>query len=170
MTEGANANAPAEMSEGVKILYKGAIDNIIFLKRQQWIITNYALIVYAAVFALSRGTNGVEKTLLTLVAGSGWAYATYCMGHTQYTLHKLRRSLFLIYQAYFTEKEREAFKLWPAQPGYFYTPAFICGLVFANAVAAAATIYLIWRTPPLDIIAPKPVSPSALWDAFSAIV
>lgn len=136
-----------EMSEGVKILYKGAIDNIIFLKRQQWVITNYTLIAYAAVVALAKNANDVEKTLLTLLAAGAWGYAFFCMIHTQMTLTKLRGSLFHIYQTYFSDDERAVFKLWPERPGFSYTPGFIYGLIATNIVAVVATIYLIWRVP-----------------------
>ena len=45
MSENSGTAPLPSMSEAVKILYKGAIDNIIFLKRQQWVITNYALVI-----------------------------------------------------------------------------------------------------------------------------
>jgi hypothetical protein len=34
------ANAAQEMSEHVGLAYKDAVDNILFLKRQQWLATN----------------------------------------------------------------------------------------------------------------------------------
>jgi hypothetical protein len=37
-----------QMPVHVEAAYKDAVDNIIFLKRQQWVATNYALLVYAA--------------------------------------------------------------------------------------------------------------------------
>jgi hypothetical protein len=47
------ANAAQQMPEHVEAVYKAAVDNIIFLKRQQWLATNYALLVYAAIFVTS---------------------------------------------------------------------------------------------------------------------
>jgi len=47
------ANAAQQMPEHVGTAYKDAVDNIIFLKRQQWLATNYALLVYAAIFVIS---------------------------------------------------------------------------------------------------------------------
>src|SRR5262249_48875674 len=47
------ANAAQQMPEHVETAYKGAVDNIVFLKRQQWLATNYALLVYAAIFVIS---------------------------------------------------------------------------------------------------------------------
>jgi hypothetical protein len=41
------------MPEHIGAAYRDAVDNIIFLKRQQWVATNYALLVYAAIFVIS---------------------------------------------------------------------------------------------------------------------
>jgi hypothetical protein len=42
-----------QMPVHVEAAYKDTVDNIIFLKRQQWVATNYALLVYAAIFVIS---------------------------------------------------------------------------------------------------------------------
>jgi hypothetical protein len=141
------------MSEGVKILYKDAVDNIIFLKRQQWVITNYALVVYAAVVALAKSANPIESTLLTLVASLACAYGTYCMVHTQLSLTKMRTRLAYVYQNFFAADERSAFELWASRPTFNYGPGFIYGLMFANTLAFAATVYLIWRNTPAGAVA-----------------
>ncbi|MDO8398413.1 MAG: hypothetical protein Q7T45_11405 [Bradyrhizobium sp.] len=135
------------MSEGVKILYKGAIDNIIFLKRQQWIITNYSLVVYAIMAALAKNATSVEKTILVVVSLCAFGYSAACMLHTQNTMKRLRASMSHIYQTYFSVEEREVYKLWQAAPGFWYTPLFIGGLIAANSTALAVTVYVIVRTP-----------------------
>jgi hypothetical protein len=47
------ANSERQMPRHVEAAYKDAVDNTIFLKRQQWVATNYALLVYAAIFVIS---------------------------------------------------------------------------------------------------------------------
>jgi hypothetical protein len=42
-----------QMPTHVQAAYQEAVDNIIFLKRQQWVATNYAILVYAAIFVIS---------------------------------------------------------------------------------------------------------------------
>ena len=37
----------------VEAAYKDAADNIVFLKRQQWLATNYVLLLYAAIFVIA---------------------------------------------------------------------------------------------------------------------
>ena len=33
--------------------YEDAVNNMMFFKRQQWVATNYAILVYAAIFVIS---------------------------------------------------------------------------------------------------------------------
>jgi hypothetical protein len=41
------------MPKHVEVAYRDAVDNIVFLKRQQWLTTNYVLLLYAAIFVIS---------------------------------------------------------------------------------------------------------------------
>ena len=47
------ANAAQQMPERVEAAYKDAVHNILFLKRQQWLATNYVLLLYAVIFLIS---------------------------------------------------------------------------------------------------------------------
>jgi hypothetical protein len=47
------ANAERQMPEHVEAAYKDVVDNILFLKRQQWLATSYVLLLYAAIFVIS---------------------------------------------------------------------------------------------------------------------
>jgi hypothetical protein len=60
----------------VKILYKGVIDNIIFLKRQQWIITNCSLVAFA--YAISCMMHCASKSAVPKVR-SGLAATAICL-------------------------------------------------------------------------------------------
>jgi len=42
-----------QMPGHVNAAYRDAAENIIFLKRQQWLATNYVLLLYAAIFLIS---------------------------------------------------------------------------------------------------------------------
>jgi hypothetical protein len=47
------ADSDRQMPSHVEVAYQDAVNNITFLRRQQWIATNYALLVYAALFVVS---------------------------------------------------------------------------------------------------------------------
>src|SRR4029450_4651293 len=53
LREGPMANAERQMPEHVEAAYRDAVDNIFLLKRQQWLATNYVLLLYAAIFLIS---------------------------------------------------------------------------------------------------------------------
>jgi len=48
------ANAEWQVPGHLKWAYRDAVDNILFLKRQQWLATNYVLLLYAAIFLISQ--------------------------------------------------------------------------------------------------------------------
>jgi hypothetical protein len=47
------ANAERQMPGHVEAAYRDAVDNIFLLKRQQWLATNYVLLLYVAIFVVS---------------------------------------------------------------------------------------------------------------------
>jgi hypothetical protein len=47
------ADTMTVMPHHVEIAYKDAVDNIRFYKRQQWMTTNYAILIYAVIFLVS---------------------------------------------------------------------------------------------------------------------
>ena len=58
------ANAERQMPGHVEAAYRNAVDNIFFLKRQQWLATNYVLLLYVAIFVIP--AHSVSYTHLTL--------------------------------------------------------------------------------------------------------
>ncbi|KPK11709.1 MAG: hypothetical protein AMJ68_04875 [Acidithiobacillales bacterium SG8_45] len=65
---GENANTHEEL----RLLYEVSVKELEFFKRQQWSVTNYALLLYAAVVGVARLLNGnvsgAEKLVFCLVA------------------------------------------------------------------------------------------------------
>jgi hypothetical protein len=133
-----------EMSEGIKVLAKATVDNMLFLKRQQWSITNYALLLDAAVMALARGSNDIERTIYTVLAFGGCVFAMFCVNHTQTSLTRYYGNLFDLYQRYLTPAERETYKTVTARPAYGHNGMFIFGLFLVNMVAFGVAFYVIW--------------------------
>jgi hypothetical protein len=69
-------NPERQMPVHVEAAYKDAVDNIIFLNRQQWVATNYAPLLYAAIFVISAeygftGPTSTESSRLAWVCRSG---------------------------------------------------------------------------------------------------
>ena len=47
------SNGVRQMPGHVEAAYKEVVNNIFFMKRQQWVTTNYTILVYAAIFIIS---------------------------------------------------------------------------------------------------------------------
>jgi hypothetical protein len=139
-----DADGLIKMSEGIKIHYKGTLDNISFLKRQQWTITNHALVLYGAVVALTKDTSQIERMALSGLAVAGCLFALWCMFHTQKSMTRYYRNLYEAHQAYFTAEEREKLKLHRDEPGFLHNGSFIVGLMVANVLAFSVGEYFMW--------------------------
>src|SRR5438045_8459137 len=53
MRERPMVKAERQMPGHVTAAYRDALDNILFLKRQQWLATTYVLLLYVAIFVIS---------------------------------------------------------------------------------------------------------------------
>ena len=71
------ANRPI-IPDQILAIYQDAVDNLRFVKQQQWRVTNYALLVYAAVYFL-RDQEPMDtcggKAALTVMYRAGLRYS-----------------------------------------------------------------------------------------------
>jgi hypothetical protein len=89
-------DASPKLSEQGLVIYKAMFDQITLIKKQQWTITNYAALLYGAIFVfakvLSRESYG-ETALLTSVTAAVCWYSTAMLLHTQTDLSNARNRL-----------------------------------------------------------------------------
>ena len=140
----ADTSGLPELSEGMKVHYKAVVDNILFLKRQQWTITNHAIVLYAAVVALVKDATSAERVALTGLALVGCVFSMLCTAHTQMSMTRYYQNLFEIHSKYFTGDERSTFELLRSKPGFGHNGMFIWGLMAVNVVAFTVAFYFIW--------------------------
>ena len=144
-----------EMSEAIKIHYRAVVENIIFLKRQQWTITNHALVLYAAITALSKGVTNAERVALTALGIIGCVFSLLCIGHTQGSMTRYYRNLFELHTKYFSPDERDNLELLRSRPSFHYNGMFVWGLIAVNAVAFSVAAYFIWVKGGFPVTLPK---------------
>jgi hypothetical protein len=140
------ANADREMPKHVEAAYKDAVDNILFLKRQQWVATNYALLVYAAIFVISAQffpRTDFARNSLGIVAIVTFFVHYYIMFLFQRAMDKFRARLYWIYRTYFNEEEQGGLDL-PLGPQSPWVRLDVAvGLVLVSFVGVVlTTIYL----------------------------
>src|SRR2546423_4005791 len=105
-----------QMPVHVEAAYKDAVDNIIFLKRQQWVATNYALLVYAAIFVISAeyfSRTDFARNSLGIIAIAVFVIHCYVIFVFQRAIDKFRSRLYWIYRTYFSGEEQAGFGLAP---------------------------------------------------------
>ncbi len=139
-------NGAQQMTPHIETAYKDAAENIIFLKRQQWVATNYAVLVYAAIFAISgtyfsrtdfaRNTLGIV-TIVTFV--THW-YMIYLF---QRAIQMYRRRLDWVYQTYFSQEERVGLNL-PPGPAVREQWEVSTALLLVSLVGAVFTAIYLW--------------------------
>jgi hypothetical protein len=101
--------AERQMPEHVGAAYKDSADNIRFLHRQQWLATNYALVVYAAIFLISAhyfSRTDFARNLLGLLVIVTFGVHWYMMNLLERAVTTSRNRLGWIYKTYFSSEER----------------------------------------------------------------
>jgi amino acid permease len=141
------ANAERQMPGHVEAAYKDAVDNIIFLKRQQWVATNYALLVYAAIFVISAqyfSRTDFARNSLGIVVIAIFLIHCYIMFVFQGTIDKFRSRLYWIYRTYFNGEEQAGLDL-PLRPQSSWTQMEVTvGLVLVSFVGFVLTAIYLW--------------------------
>jgi hypothetical protein len=141
------ANAEREMPRHVEAAYKDAVDNIMFLKRQQWIATNYALLIYAAIFVISAeyfSRTDFARNTLGIIAIVTFFVHCYVMTSFQQAIEKFRARLYWIYQTYFSADERAALDL-PTGPQSSWAQWEVASwLVIASLIGCVLTGIFLW--------------------------
>lgn len=132
--------------------YKDAVDNIIFFKRQQWQISNYAFFTQAALYILSRQVPAIPKLVfvgLSLITG---AAAVAFLWFLQRSMDKMRERLAYIYNTHFEPAEREAMRLEAGERsdwrGWWRERFATVMLSVACGLAAIVTMTVICLSPP----------------------
>jgi cellobiose-specific phosphotransferase system component IIC len=145
--EGQMATAERQMPEHIGAAYRDAVDNIIFLKRQQWAATNYTLIIYAAIFIISAqyfSRTDFARNTLGIVAIVTFFIHWYMMLLFQSAIEKFRSRLYWIYRTYFNGEEQNRLDL-PVGPEPFWVQWQVAGgLVLVSFIGLVLTTIYLW--------------------------
>src|SRR5260370_19180040 len=135
--------AEIQMPPHVQAAYKDAVDNTIFHQRQQWVATNYALLIYAAAFVISAkffSRTDVARGLLGFLVVLTFVYHLVTINLLQGTVTRFRDRLDWIYRTYFSTEEQAGLKLWPEPRPFLYEWIVPVGLVAVSLIAAILTM------------------------------
>jgi hypothetical protein len=136
-----------QMPAHVQAAYSDAVDNLVFLKRQQWLATNYVLLLYAAIFVISAryfSRTDVARNWLGVLTIAAFAVHWYMLHLIQRAIGKFRNRLGWIYQTYFSAEELAGLHLQPEPKSYWYEPEVYIGLMAVSLVGAVLTAIYLW--------------------------
>jgi len=121
----------------IKILgpISDALDNIIFLKRQQWLATNYVLLLYVAIFVISAhyfSRTDVARNWLGVITIAAFVVHWWMLHLFQRSIETFRNRLVCVYTTYFSEDERVGLDLRLEPRSYWYEPEVYIGLIASH--------------------------------------
>jgi hypothetical protein len=108
------ANVDRQMPSHVEVAYQDAVNNVTFLRRQQWIATNYALLVYAALFVVSAeyfSRTDFARNWLGIIAIATFLIHFYMVYLFQGVMDKSKNRFDWIYRTYFNREEQTGLDL-----------------------------------------------------------
>ena len=138
------------MSPQLANIHRSIYDAINLSKRQQWTITNYVVLVYGAIFGLSRYFSNptiIEKCVLTLLALGAGGYAVWLLILIQMDLRTYRKQLESIHDYWLTNEERGKLKLTRYRSPTLRGGWFLGGLIGVLAIGFVLLAYsFLWHT------------------------
>jgi preprotein translocase subunit Sss1 len=140
------ADADRQMSSHVQVAYQDAVNNITFLKRQQWIATNYALLVYAALFVISAeyfSRTDFARNWLGIIAIVTFLIHLYMIYLFQGAMDKFRERLDWIYRTYFNREEQTGLGLLRPRSSWDEWKVVV-GLVLVSFIGFILTAIYLW--------------------------
>jgi hypothetical protein len=140
-------NTERQMPGHVNAAYRDAVDNIIFLKRQQWLATNYVLLLYVAVFVISAhyfSRTDVARNWLGVLTIGAFVIHWWMLHLLQGAIATFRIRLSWIYNTYFSAEERVGLDVQPEPKTYWYQPEVYISLMAVSFVGAVLTAIYLW--------------------------
>ena len=108
------SNGVRQMPGHIEAAYKEVVNNIFFFKRQQWVTTNYTILVYAAIFIVSAkffSRTDLARGWLGLLTFLTFFYHLYMIKLFQDAITSFRDRLTWIYRSYFSADEQVGLNL-----------------------------------------------------------
>jgi len=110
-----STQATSPPSEQLLVLYRAWLDELKFRKRQQWIMTNYFVLIVAGIYAIRRLPHMrlVFQAVIIIAA----VYELWLFWKMQRDMEKTRDNLDAFRDEHFTENEISRYNLRPATRG-----------------------------------------------------
>ena len=114
------------MPKRIEMVYRDALDQIAFFKKQQWVVVGYGIAVHAALYTVAThlDPSTPNRFVLVLLALVTALYGTAVLLSFTKGMSKFRSRLDWIYENYFGEAERVGLHLGQARSPVSEMPFF----------------------------------------------
>jgi hypothetical protein len=133
--------ASDQLSEQALIVYKALYDQVGFLKKQQWTITNYVLLVYGAIFVAKRELPASVLELLPLATIVACLWGLAALIFVQVDLWTARDRLNTANRRVFGSKERIDLGIKEERLPFWRGMEFTGALMLVLVIGAAIVVY-----------------------------
>ena len=146
---------PPDVSPQLGNVQNSLYSVIQFSKKQQWTITNYVILLYAAIFGLSRWLKGPdlasplssnERWIFTDLIGLAWGYATWLLIQIQWNLRGYRKQLEAFHTQTISKEDRERYQLKAYEYPLLRGGWFLVALLGVVLIGGGLVIYSLWRS------------------------
>lgn len=155
MIKAPTSKAPSsrQASEQALQVYKGIQDAFVFLKRQQWVTTNYVVLLYAAIAWVSTNIKMSPHVSCGLVAVAivAGVVAAILLGWFQYDLGKLRIRSDRANAYLFSDEERKELGLMETEHPYGRGWQVVGSLIAVCLLGATLVVVVIVSGPKLSL-------------------
>jgi hypothetical protein len=129
---------------------QNSLDSVIEIsKKQQWTITNYVILVYAAIFGFSQALKPlgiIERRVFGLLVAVAGVYAIGLLVQIQWDLKRYRKQLEAFHTQTISKEDRERYQLRPYKYPFFRGGWFLGALLGVVLIGAGLVIYSLWRS------------------------
>jgi hypothetical protein len=133
------------MSPDEQAVYKNMVENLSFMKRQQWLITGYTVAAFVGLYGLTNGKinpNAIEFLIWLVIAGC--ILCCYFILRIQFDIARQRRRIQQVDNAHFEPAQIQRFGTYRF---YFFRDIdFLIGFICVVIVSAWVVVYL-WQHP-----------------------
>ena len=138
-----------QYNDRIGAVYQGEVEQLRFMKRQQWAITNYLVAIFAGILAVDEFVKHPPQwqncTAIAIVVGAT-ALAMALLAVIQSHMHGVRKRLARIYSEYYTSDERQLLDLSEQPTSIRRDLPFLLALFLVCIVGAAIVIYAVVHT------------------------
>src|SRR6476469_4936022 len=134
------------MPEHVAAAYRDAVDNILFLHRQQW-AGDQLCPTFAAIFVISAhyfSRTDVARNWLGVITIAAFVVHWWMLHSFQLSIAKFRNRLVWVYRSYFSNEERVGLDLRLEPRSYWYQPDVYIVLLIISFIGALLTAIYLW--------------------------